>query len=94
MTIYPNIHRTSHASLNTASLKYLSGDVLPRTVLLESASRLYSALPLTGGKVGASNLWRKSIDETIDFGWNAFFAIRSTFPSDGVPHTHFNITWT
>jgi len=51
--------------------------------VLESASRLYSVLHFTSGKVGASSLWRKSVDETLTFAWGAFLALRTTFPSQG-----------
>lgn len=33
--------------------------------------------------MGATNLWRKSLDETLAFGWDAFFALRTTFRDGG-----------
>ncbi|KAH9938362.1 uncharacterized protein B0H18DRAFT_12189 [Fomitopsis serialis] len=39
---------------------------------------LYSVLPVTGGKVGAANVWRKSLDDTLGYAWNALAAMRRT----------------
>lgn len=83
--LYPNLHRPSHAALSALPLRFLNGNTPNPTskMLLEAASRLYAALHFTGGKVGAANLWRKALDETLGFVWNAFFALRSTFPTEG-----------
>ncbi|KAJ7904735.1 hypothetical protein B0H14DRAFT_3421490 [Mycena olivaceomarginata] len=40
-------------------------------------------LHFTGGKVGAANLWRKSVDDTLAFGWTSFLSVRSTFLVEG-----------
>ncbi|KAG6868167.1 hypothetical protein C0993_006835 [Termitomyces sp. T159_Od127] len=81
--LYPTLYRQSHAALSTLVLCFLNGSAPNPTndSLLKSASRLYTALHFTGGKVGAASLWRKSLDETLIFGWNAFLALRSTFTS-------------
>lgn len=50
---------------------------------MNAASDLYSILHLTGGKVGSVNLWRRSVDETLVFGWDAFRSLRTTFVSHG-----------
>ncbi|KAK0490784.1 hypothetical protein IW261DRAFT_1618758 [Armillaria novae-zelandiae] len=63
--LYPNAHRSSHT--------VLSG------LCLQSSSRLYAVLPATGGKVGASNLWKKTVEETLTFGWTAFSSLRTSF---------------
>jgi hypothetical protein len=83
--LYPNLHRSSHSSLSSLALDNLDGSALGPTnsVLLEAASKLYVALHFTGGKMGAGDLWRKSVEETVTFGWNAFCALRTTFPIDG-----------
>ncbi|RDB22742.1 Pre-rRNA-processing protein rix1 [Hypsizygus marmoreus] len=83
--LYPTLNRASHAALSALTLRFLSGNAPnpTRMPLLEAASQLYSVLPHTGGKVGAANLWRKSVDETLAFGWSAFFALRTTFPTEG-----------
>ncbi|PFH51374.1 hypothetical protein AMATHDRAFT_3040 [Amanita thiersii Skay4041] len=82
VSLYPSLHKTSYNALSSLSLRYLNGD--PRcptsTDLLDAASRLYATLHTTGGKIGGAALWRKSVEETISFGWNAFFALRTTFP--------------
>lgn len=85
ITIYPNIHRAPCAALSALSLRYLNGSAISptNTKLLDAISRLYSVLHLIGGKVGAVNLWRKSMEETLSFGWEAFFSLRSTFPDEG-----------
>ena len=58
--------------------------------LLKTASRLYSVLHFTGGKVGAANLWRKSLDETLAFTRSALLNIRSTFCTEGKFDETFN----
>jgi hypothetical protein len=85
ITLYPNAHRAPSATLSAFSLRYLNGSALSptNTKLLDAISRLYSVLHLTGGKVGAVNLWRKSMEETLSFGWESLFSLRSTFPSEG-----------
>jgi hypothetical protein len=52
--------------------------------LAQAASRLYSVLPVTGGKVGAISLWRKSVDEILSIGWVSLYAVRTTYPHDGL----------
>ncbi|KAG5648889.1 hypothetical protein DXG03_000238 [Asterophora parasitica] len=83
--LYPTLHRASHSALSALSLRFLNGNAPSptSTSLLEAASGLYAVLHYTGGKIGAANLWRKSADETLSFGWAAFFALRTTFPSEG-----------
>ena len=56
---------------------------------MDAASQLFAALPTIGGKVGAVNFWRKSLDETLAFGWEAFLSLRTTFPTEGTPSTVF-----
>ncbi|KAJ7228479.1 rRNA processing/ribosome biogenesis-domain-containing protein, partial [Mycena pura] len=82
--LYPTLHRTSHATLSALCLGFLNGDPFrrPNKSLTGSASRLYALLPFTGGKVGAPNLWRKSVDDTLSFGWTSFVSLRSTFPAE------------
>ena len=52
--------------------------------VVQVTSRLYAVLSVTGGKVGAASLWRKSVDETLSIGWASFHALRTTFPNDGM----------
>lgn len=68
--------------MHALTLKLLNGSTpLPTdTLLLQSASGLYSVLHHTGGKVGAVNLWRKSLDDTLAFSRSAFECLRTTFP--------------
>ncbi|KIK04644.1 hypothetical protein K443DRAFT_675661 [Laccaria amethystina LaAM-08-1] len=79
--LYPTTSRASYPALSNLTLQFLNGSASSPTniTLLESASQLYAILHLTGGKVGATNLWRKSLDETLAFGWDGFFALRTTF---------------
>ena len=49
--------------------------------MIDAASRLYSVLLVTGGKVGAANVWRKALDDTLGFGWNALASLRRTSQS-------------
>ncbi|KZP24698.1 hypothetical protein FIBSPDRAFT_951090 [Athelia psychrophila] len=83
--LYPTLHRSLHTALQSLSLKFLNGSA-PKpsdTDLVYAASQLYTVLHLTGGKVGAANLWRKSLDETVAFSRSAFFNLRTTFPVEG-----------
>ncbi|KAJ7639023.1 rRNA processing/ribosome biogenesis-domain-containing protein [Roridomyces roridus] len=83
--LYPTLHKTSHSALSALALKFLNGNPVKPTnkALAGAASRLYSVLHFTGGKVGAANLWRKSVEETLAFGWTAFFSLRTTFHVEG-----------
>lgn len=67
--LFPSSHKQHHASLSALSLKHLNGSSPAPSPgkLTSAASKLYSILPCTGGKVGASGLWRKSVDETLEF---------------------------
>ncbi|KAJ7498714.1 rRNA processing/ribosome biogenesis-domain-containing protein [Mycena latifolia] len=83
--LYPTLHKTSHPALSRLCLSFLNGSPFkpPNTLLRSAASRLYAVLHFTGGKVGAANLWRKAIDDTLAFGWTSFLSLRSTFVVDG-----------
>ncbi|KAK7061882.1 Pre-rRNA-processing protein rix1 [Favolaschia claudopus] len=83
--LYPTIHRTSHAALSTLCFSFLNGHPFkpPNIPLSAAASRLYRVLHFTGGKVGAANLWKKSVDDTLVFGWNAFLSIRPGYRIEG-----------
>jgi hypothetical protein len=52
--------------------------------VVQATSRLYAVLSVTGGKVGAASLWRKSVDEILSIGWASLHALRTTFPNDGM----------
>ena len=83
--LYPTLHRALLPSLSNLALRYLNGSspkpIPPR--LLEAASELYCVLHYTGGKVGAANHWRKSVDDTLGFAWGALQNLRTTFPVIG-----------
>ncbi|KAJ7180313.1 rRNA processing/ribosome biogenesis-domain-containing protein [Mycena crocata] len=83
--LYPTLHRTSHSALSALCLGFLNGNPLkpPNIPLTTAASRLYAVLHVTGGKVGAANLWRKAVDDTLSFGWTSFLSLRTTFLVDG-----------
>ncbi|KAF8165502.1 rRNA processing/ribosome biogenesis-domain-containing protein [Crassisporium funariophilum] len=82
--LYPTTHRASHAALSAFSLRYLNGSATSPTnsKILGAASKLYGVLHLTGGKVGSVAVWRKSLEETLAFGREAFFCLRTTFPGE------------
>ena len=86
ITLYPTAHRAPSAALSAFSLSHLNGSssTPSNTKILGAISRLYSVLHLTGGKVGAVNLWRKSMEETLSFGHESLFSLRSTFPDEGM----------
>ncbi|KAI5893914.1 uncharacterized protein SCHCODRAFT_02539725 [Schizophyllum commune H4-8] len=79
--LYPTLLRPSSGALNKLTLNLLSGQYPSPTPprILEAASGLYCCLHLTGGKVGAATAWRKTLDDTLAFGWSAFHGLRSTF---------------
>lgn len=83
--LYPTLHRALLSSLSNLALRYLNGSSPKPTTarLLEAASSLYSILHYTGGKVGAVNHWRKSVDDTLAFAWGAFQGLRTTFSAAG-----------
>lgn len=83
--LYPTLHKALHGRLSAVCLRQFNGTVgQPMDDLLARAtSRLYSVLAVTGGKVGAAVLWRKSVDEILSVGWASLYAIRTTFPNDG-----------
>ncbi|KAK7470430.1 hypothetical protein VKT23_001856 [Stygiomarasmius scandens] len=82
--LYPNIHRASHAALTSIVTRILmdSSSTYTGQCLVKSASKLYSVLHYTGGKVGAANMWRKAVDDTLFEAWNAFHGLRTTFPDE------------
>ena len=53
-------------------------------LVTQATSRLYSVLAATGGKVGATSLWRKSVDEILSIGWASLHAVRIAFPDNGL----------
>ncbi|KAI0650589.1 rRNA processing/ribosome biogenesis-domain-containing protein [Trametes meyenii] len=82
VSLYPSLCRPLHAALSNTALRHLNGSSPNPTpdAMVEACSRLYCVLPLTGGKVGATGLWRKSLDDTIAFAWGALIQLRSTYP--------------
>jgi len=86
ISLYPTLHKTSYPALSSLALRFLDGNSYAPVSrnLLDAASRLYSAIHVTGGKLGASSLWRKTLDETLAFGMNAFWSLRTTFAAQGM----------
>jgi len=86
VTLYPTLHKPSYPALSSLALRFLDGNPYAPVSrdLLDAASRLYSVIHVTGGKVGASSLWRKTLDETLAFGMNAFWSLRTTFATQGM----------
>ncbi|KLO19861.1 hypothetical protein SCHPADRAFT_934991 [Schizopora paradoxa] len=76
---FSTLHRPLAPQLSSLSLSFLNGSPASPTPkqLTKSACRLHACLHNTGGKVGGSALWRKSMDETIDFCNEALNALRS-----------------
>lgn len=86
VSLYPSLCRPLQTALSNVALSHLNGSAPNPTqvAMVEASSRLYSVLPLTGGKVGAAALWRKSLDDTVAFAWGAFLQLRTTYPNQGV----------
>ncbi|KAK2466090.1 hypothetical protein APHAL10511_001732 [Amanita phalloides] len=82
--LYPNLHRASYSALSSLAMSNLDGRAPGPTNagLMNTAAQLYVALHFTGGKLSAGDLWKKSIEETVAFGWNSFYALRTTFPTE------------
>ncbi|KAF5358971.1 hypothetical protein D9758_004780 [Tetrapyrgos nigripes] len=82
--IYPNVHRASSPALTSIITRIFmeSSPSLHSQSLVKYASKLYSILHHTGGKVGAANLWRKSVDETLAAAWDAFRGLRTMYPDE------------
>lgn len=84
--LYPSLNRASSSSITTMCHQILNGSAPQRTnnLLLQNTARLYAVLHYTGGKVGAANLWKKSVDETLQCLWAALMGLRTTFPGKAV----------
>ena len=83
VTLFPTQHRALHTDLLALSSKLLNFSAYEKVDerVLAAVSQLLSALPFIGGKVGAANLWQKSVTETLASAWSAFLGLRSTFPT-------------
>lgn len=84
--LYATLHKTLHGRLSSLCIRQINGSAGHPTdgSLARAASRLYSVLPVTGGKVGSTTLWRKSVDEVVALTWASFHALRTTFRKDGL----------
>ena len=84
--LYATLHKTLHGRLSALCLRQISGSAGHPTdgSLARAASRLYSVLPVTGGKVGSTTLWRKSVDEVMALTWASLHSLRTTFRKDGL----------
>ncbi|KAL5507952.1 hypothetical protein ACEPAH_5570 [Sanghuangporus vaninii] len=84
--LYPSLHRQMASNLSTVSLNLLNGrHTFTPAVIVSSASRLHACLHITGGKVGATTLWRKSVDETIIFCSTTLAALRFAYATENQP---------
>ncbi|KAH9045464.1 hypothetical protein EDB85DRAFT_2070270 [Lactarius pseudohatsudake] len=82
--LYTTLHKTLHGRLSALCLRQIgvSAGYPTNSSLARAASRLYSVLPATGGKVGSTTLWRKSVDEVMALSWASLHALRTTFRKD------------
>ncbi|KAG9075307.1 hypothetical protein FRC06_010161 [Ceratobasidium sp. 370] len=89
-THHPTHHRALQQNLHSFTLEHLQGSfpLASSTCLLldqsttslpAAATRLHAILPLTGGKVGASVTWRKSVDSAIGTIWSLLGTLRRTY---------------
>lgn len=87
VVLYPSLNRASSSSITKMCHQILNGSAPQRTnkLLLHNAANVYAVLHYTGGKVGAANLWKKSVDETLQCLWAASIGLRSTFPVNNSP---------
>lgn len=84
--LYATLHKTLHGRLSTLCLRQIGGSAGHPAdgSLARAACSLYSVLPVTGGKVGSTTLWRKSVDEVVTLTWASLHALRTTFQKDGL----------
>ncbi|QRV87275.1 rRNA processing/ribosome biogenesis [Ceratobasidium sp. AG-Ba] len=88
-THHPTHHRALQQSLQTLTLDHLQGSfpiATSSSTLVSAVIRLHTALPLTGGKVGASVAWRKSVDSAIGTIWTLLSVLRRSY-GDVIPPT-------
>lgn len=87
VVLYPSLNRALSSSITNVCHQILNGSAPQRTnkSLLHKAASLYAVLHYTGGKVGAANLWKKSVDETLQCLWTASMGLRTTFPVKNNP---------
>jgi hypothetical protein len=88
--LYPSLNRASSSSITNMCHQILNGSAPQRTnkLLLHNTAGLYAVLHYTGGKVGAANLWKKSVDETLQCLWAASMGLRTTFPGKVLLSNH------
>ncbi|KAG1833458.1 rRNA processing/ribosome biogenesis-domain-containing protein, partial [Suillus variegatus] len=87
VVLYPSLNRALSSSITNVCHQILNGSAPQRMnkLLLHKAASLYAVLHYTGGKVGAANLWKKSVDETLQCLWTASTGLRTTFPVKNNP---------
>ncbi|KAI9507018.1 rRNA processing/ribosome biogenesis-domain-containing protein [Russula earlei] len=85
--LYPTLFKPLHGRLCALCFRQFDCPAgRPTDVpFAQATSRLYSVLPVTGGKVGAASLWRKSVDEILSIGWRSLSAVRSSVPANVTP---------
>jgi len=84
--LYPTLYKALFGQLSAFCLRQFNcsaGQPMDASVI-QATSRLYAVFAVTGGKVGAASLWRKSVEEILSIGWASFHALRTTFPNDGM----------
>ncbi|KAG8765522.1 hypothetical protein FRC12_007447, partial [Ceratobasidium sp. 428] len=95
---HPTHHRAIQQNLHSFTLGHLQGNSpipsFPSPLsnnsvpsLPSAAIRLHATLPLTGGKVGASVAWRKSVDSAIGTIWNLLVVLRRSYGDVAPPAT-------
>ena len=77
---FPSSLRSMADSLSSICLKILDGSEKSTPwAIVTAASRLYTSLHVTGGKVGGSALWRKGVDETVAFVRRSLNELRTSY---------------
>jgi hypothetical protein len=77
--LYPTLIRANHAHLSEfcTSILWGTSSTTASGPLVKAVSSLYAVLHFTGGKAGASSLWRKSFDELLTFASGSLHAMRT-----------------
>jgi hypothetical protein len=76
--LYPTLIRANHAHLSEFCTSVLWGTSTTASApFVKAVSSLYAVLHFTGGKAGASSLWRKSFDELLTFASGSLHAMRT-----------------
>ncbi|KAG8961176.1 hypothetical protein FRC03_005682, partial [Tulasnella sp. 419] len=87
--LYPSLMKAQQTHLYKVSLADLSGSQPARCLdLVRASAILHAHIHYTGGKVGGSGLWRKSLDSALGTASECIRYLRSTFTRETTERLH------